>query len=338
MLTTLAALTGCARPETDVGPAAELRLGYFATVTHAPALVGIHEGLLADALDGTELTPTVFDAGPTTIEAISAGALDAAYIGPSPAINSHLKSGGQSAVIVAGATTGGAQLVVREGIDTAADLPGATLATPQLGNTQDVALRAWLADHDLAVPPTGDGPLTIQPGENSTTLTLFRSGDLDGAWLPEPWASRLVVEAGAKVLIDEAELWPDGEFPTTVLLVNRDFAAAHPETVDDLVAGHAASVAWLDAHPDEAAAVIGDQLEQDTGSRLDPAVLGRALQSVRFSVDPVASAYPTLLEHAVQADLSSGGDLDGLIDLRAVNVLRGESGAEPVSAGGLGEE
>lgn len=349
---TTATLSGCAAtPATGAGtqpeapaaeatgtPAEELRLGYFANVTHAPALVGLEEGLIEEALGDTELTTQVFNAGPAAIEALSAGAIDATYIGPNPAINTFVASGGESARIVAGAASGGAALVVQPGIDDAGDLEGTNLATPQLGNTQDVALRTWLADEGYETSTTGGGDVTISPTENAQTLTLFQAGDIDGAWLPEPWVSRLVVDAGAEVLVDEADLWEDGEFPTTVLLVRADFLAEHPETVRALVAGHAASVAWLDENADAAADVINARLTADAGKGLSDAVIDRALEHVEFTVDPHADTFEQLLEDGVNAGTSKTGDIDGLFDLSALNAVLEESGEEPVSAAGLGTE
>ena len=349
---TTATLSGCAAtPATGAGtqpeapaaeatgtPAEELRLGYFANVTHAPALVGLEEGLIEEALGDTTLSTQVFNAGPAAIEALSAGAIDATYIGPNPAINTFVASGGESARIVAGAASGGAALVVQPGIDDAGDLEGTNLATPQLGNTQDVALRTWLADEGYETSTTGGGDVTISPTENAQTLTLFQAGDIDGAWLPEPWVSRLIVDAGAEVLVDEADLWEDGEFPTTVLLVRADFLAEHPETVRALVAGHAASVAWLDDNADAAADVINARLTADAGKGLSDAVIDRALEHVEFTVDPHADTFEQLLEDGVNAGTSKTGDIDGLFDLSALNAVLEESGEEPVSAAGLGTE
>ena len=199
-------------------PAAELKLGYFGNVTHAPALVGVKEGFIAKSLGGTKLSTQVFNAGPAAIEALNAGAIDATYIGPNPAINSFVKSQGESVSIIAGAAAGGAQLVVKPEITAAAQLKGKTLSTPQLGGTQDVALRAWLATQGYKTNTDGSGDVAINPTENAQTLKLFQDGKLDGAWLPEPWASRLVLQAGAKVLVDEKDLWEKGEFITTVLI------------------------------------------------------------------------------------------------------------------------
>lgn len=349
---TTATLSGCAAtPATGAGtqpeapaaeatgtPAEELRLGYFANVTHAPALVGLEEGLIEEALGDTKLSTQVFNAGPAAIEALSAGAIDATYIGPNPAINTFVASGGESARIVAGAASGGAALVVQPGIDDAGDLEGTNLATPQLGNTQDVALRTWLADEGYETSTTGGGDVTISPTENAQTLTLFQAGDIDGAWLPEPWVSRLIVDAGAEVLVDEADLWEDGEFPTTVLLVRADFLAEHPETVRALVAGHAASVAWLDDNADAAADVINARLTADAGKGLSDAVIDRALEHVEFTVDPHADTFEQLLQDGVDAGTSKTGDIDGLFDLSALNAVLEESGEEPVGAAGLGTE
>ncbi|GGI46652.1 NitT/TauT family transport system substrate-binding protein [Agromyces flavus] len=347
-----ATLTGCAaQPASGAGtqpeapaaeatgtPAEELRLGYFANVTHAPALVGLEEGLIEDALGDTELSTQVFNAGPAAIEALSAGAIDATYIGPNPAINTFVASGGQSARIVAGAASGGAALVVQPGIESADDLAGTNLASPQLGNTQDVALRTWLGEEGYETSTSGGGDVTISPTENAQTLTLFQSGELDGAWLPEPWVSRLVVDAGAEVLVDEADLWEDGEFPTTVLLVRADFLAEHPETVRALVAGHVASVDWLAENPDAAADVINARLTADAGKGLSDAVIDRALEHVEFTFDPHADTFEQLLQDGVDAGTSKQGDIDGLFDLSALNAVLEDSGEESVSAASLGTE
>lgn len=337
-----AMMSGCAAASADPGqtgePVSELRLGYFANVTHAPALVGLEEGLFEDALGDVDVTTQVFNAGPAAIEALSAGAIDATYIGPNPSINTFIQSGGESARIVAGAATGGAALVVREGIDDAADLEGTTLATPQLGNTQDVALRTWLADEGYETDTSGGGDVQITPTENAQTLTLFQEGELDGAWLPEPWVSRLIVDAGAHVLVDEADLWEDGEFPTTVLLVRKEFLDQHPEVVADLLEGHAAAVQWIADNPADAPAVINGAIEAETGKPLADEVITRALDHVTFSVDPHADTFEALVEDGVAAGTQKEGSIEGLFDLRLLNELLESDGADTVSAAGLGED
>jgi NitT/TauT family transport system substrate-binding protein len=333
-----AMMAGCASSAadaTDQGPATELRLGYFANVTHAPALVGIQEGFLQKELGDTKLSTEVFNAGPAAIEALSAGAIDATYIGPNPSINTFIQSRGESARVIAGAATGGAALVVQNDISSPADLAGKTLATPQLGNTQDVALRGWLKKQGFQTDTSGGGDVTITPTENAQTFQLFTDGQLDGAWLPEPWVSRLVVDADAKVLVDEADEWPDGQFPTTVLLVRKEFLDQHPETVSKLLAGHVASVKWLTDNPAEAASVINAQLSADTGKPLSDAVISRALEHVSFSVDPHADTFQTLVDNGVAVGTQKPGSISGLFDLRLLNAQLGDA---TVSAAGLGEE
>jgi NitT/TauT family transport system substrate-binding protein len=336
-----AMMAGCASaagstPEAE--EVTELRLGYFANVTHAPALVGLEEGLFEDALGDIDVTTSVFNAGPAAIEALTAGAIDATYIGPNPSINTFIQSGGASARIVAGAATGGAALVVADGIDSPDDLAGTTLASPQLGNTQDVALRVWLADQGYQTDVSGGGDVSVTPTENAQTLTLFQQGDLDGAWLPEPWVSRLVIDEGAEVLVDEAELWPEGEFPTTVLLVRAEFLEEHPDVVEQLLEGHVAAVQWIADNPGEAPGVINAAIEAETGKPLSDAVIERALEHVTFSVDPHADTFETLVANGLEAGTQKEGSIDGLFDLRLLNGLLEASGAEPVSAAGLGED
>lgn len=324
-------------------PAAELKLGYFGNVTHAAALVGIKKGFLAHALGSTRLSTETFNAGPAAIEALNAGAIDAAYIGPNPAINSFAKSQGQSVRVIAGAAAGGAQLVVRPGINSAADLKGRTLASPQLGGTQDVALRAWLATQGYKTNVDGSGDVAINPTDNAQTLKLFQDGKLDGAWLPEPWASRLVLQAGAQVLVDEKDLWDGtgtgkpGEFPTTILIVNQKFAADHPDTVKALLKGNAESVAWLNSAPaGQKAELINSALQETAGAALPGDVLTRSLANITFTLDPLAGSYSKLLQDGVEAGTTKKADINGLFDLRALNQVTG--GTDKISAAGLGQD
>ncbi|MEV8145617.1 ABC transporter substrate-binding protein [Specibacter sp. NPDC078709] len=317
------------------GPAAELRLGYFPNVTHAPALIGVNNGILAKNLGATALKTQLFNAGPSAIEALNAGAIDAAYLGPNPAINSFVKSGGESLRIIAGATSGGAQLVVKPEITSADQLRGKVLATPQLGGTQDVALRSWLASQNLAPTPSGGGDVTINPTDNASTLKLFQEGKIDGAWLPEPWASRLVLEAGGQVLVNEAELWEQGEFATTILIVSKTFLEAHPETVGALLAGNAESIDWLNAHPAEAPGQVNAALKQAAGKELPGDVIERALSELDFSTDPLARTFPKLLADGVTAGVGKQANLSGIFELGPLNKILTKNGKTAVSASGL---
>jgi NitT/TauT family transport system substrate-binding protein len=340
--TTAARSTGTATANTAAtSPAAELKLGYFGNITHAPALVGVNEGFIAKNLGTTKLSTQVFNAGPAAVEALNAGAIDATYIGPNPAINSFVKSNGESISIIAGAASGGAQLVVKPEIKTAADLKGKTLASPQLGGTQDVALRAWLGKQGYKTNPDGGGDVAINPTENAQTLKLFQNGKLDGAWLPEPWASRLVLQAGAKVLVDEKDLWDGaetgrpGEFPTTILIVNKKFAAEHPETVQALLKGHVEAVQWLNGTPAaEKAAKVNAALKDVAGKALAQDVIDRSLRNILFTVDPLAGAFKKLLQDGADAGTTKQADINGIFDLTALNgVTAAQNNAGKNNAG-----
>jgi NitT/TauT family transport system substrate-binding protein len=321
------------------GPAPNLRLGYFANITHAAAIIGVNQGLFAKELGATKLETQIFDAGPAAIEALFAGALDAAYIGPNPAINAFARSDGKAIRIIAGATSGGAQLVVRQGINTAQDLRGKTLASPELGNTQDVALRAWLTSNGLRNSLRGGGDVTITPTKNADTLQLVKSGKLDGAWLPEPWASRLVLEAGAKVLVNEQDLWPEGQFVSTHLIVRTEFLERHPQTVEALLRGHLDAVQWATQHPAEAKTVVNDGINTLTGKSLTPEVVDRAWQNLTVTDDPIAASLRRSAENAVAAGVATKQvDLHGIYELSILNRIRTQRSLPTVSADGLGKD
>jgi NitT/TauT family transport system substrate-binding protein len=316
-----------------------LHLGYFANVTHAAAIIGVNRGLIAKELGATKLETQIFDAGPAAVEALFGGSLDAAYIGPNPAINAFARSDGKAIRIIAGATSGGAQFVVRQGIDSARDLRGATLASPELGNTQDVALRAWLSKQGLRNSVRGGGDVTITPTKNADTLQLIKSGKLDGAWVPEPWASRLVLEAGAKVLVNERDLWPGGQFVTTNLIVRTEFLERHPQTVEALLRGHVDAVQWATQNPAEAKTVVNDGINALTGKPLTPEVVDRAWQNLTMTEDPIAASLQRSAENAVAAGVATNQvDLHGIYELSILNRILTQRSLPSVSAGGLGKD
>jgi NitT/TauT family transport system substrate-binding protein len=214
-------------------------------------------------------------------------------------------------------------------------LKGKTLASPQLGGTQDVALRAWLLKQGYKTSTDGSGDVNINPTENAQTLKLFQDGKIDGAWVPEPWASRLVLQAGGKVLVDEKDLWAKGEFVTTVLIVNKKFAAEHPDTVKALLKGHVESVEWLNTAPAaEKASVINAALKDSAGKPLAADVIARSLQNITFTTDPLAGTYKKLLQDGVDAGTTKQADITGIFDLRALNEVTGTK----TSAAGLGQD
>jgi NitT/TauT family transport system substrate-binding protein len=338
----LVSLSGCSTKPSSVagkgggGGANQIRLGYFANLTHATPLVGLARGFYARELGPTTVSTQVFQAGPAAVEAIFAGAVDAAYVGPNPAINAYTKSEGEAVRVVAGATSGGAALVVKPEIKDAAGLKGKRIATPQRGNTQDVALRAWLAGKGLKTDISGGGDVKVTPTENPTTLQAFQKGDIDGAWVPEPWASRLVVEAGAKLLVDERSLWPQGRFVTTHLLVATRFLNEHPDRVAALLRAHVAANQWITSNKDEAKSLVNGELAKLSGKPLKGPVLDRAWANITVINDPVASSLATSAQHAQQAGLLKPANLKGIYDLRPLNQVLQAAGQPPVTDAQLG--
>jgi len=309
-----------------------LRLGYFPNVTHATAIVGVDGGFITDALGpDVRLETTYFNSGTEAIQALFAGAIDASYIGPNPAINGYAQSDGEALRIVAGSTSGGAFLVVRPGIETPQDLIGTTLATPSLGNTQDVALRAWLADQGLQADTAGGGQVSIQPQSNADTLRAFQSGDIDGAWEPEPWATRLILEGGGIVLVDERDLWPNGQFVTTHLIVRTALLDQNPDLVRRLLAGHIAATRYVNEHPDEAMAITNDGIEAITGYRLPDEVIEAAWQNLTFTWDPIAASLQGSADDAQAAGLLDPIDLSGIYSLDILNGLLHDAGETEVT-------
>jgi NitT/TauT family transport system substrate-binding protein len=314
----------------DAEPSGSLRLGYFPNVTHAPALIGVQEGIFDQALGDAEVEYSTFNAGGEAIEAMLGDSIDATFIGPNPAINGYSQDEGLLR-IVAGATSGGASLVVRDGIDSVADLAGTTLATPALGNTQDVALRAWLADEGYETDQAGGGEVSVTPQDNPDTLTAFLDGSIDGAWLPEPWATRLVNEAAGHVLLDEAELWPDGEFVTTHLIVSASYLEENPANVRALIEGFLESLEIANDDAAEAQAIVNDGIEADTTNRLDDETIAGAWENLTFTPDPIASSLAKSTDDAVEVGLLEDVDLNGIYDLTILNDLlaeRGEAGVD----------
>jgi NitT/TauT family transport system substrate-binding protein len=315
----------------DAEPSGTLRLGYFPNVTHAPAIIGVQEGIFAKALgDDVDLQLRTFNAGGEGIEALFGDSIDATFIGPNPAINGFSESDGTALRIVAGTTSGGASLVVRDGIDSPEDLAGTTLASPALGNTQDVALRAWLLDQGYETDQSGGGDVSITPQENPDTLSAFQEGSSDGAWLPEPWATRLIQEGGGHVLIDEADLWPEGQFVTTHLIVATDYLEEHPENVRALISGLLDAIDVANGDAATAQTITNDGIEADTTNRLADETIHGAWENLTFTPDPIASSLEKSKDDAVEVGLLDDIDLEGIYDLTILNDLLAERGTERV--------
>jgi NitT/TauT family transport system substrate-binding protein len=305
----------------------QLRLGFFPNITHAQALYARATGSFEKAI-GAPIRWTAFNAGPTAMEAMLAGEIDASFIGPGPTINGYLRSHGEAFVIIAGAAAGGAALVVHKEspIHTAGDFGGKTLATPQLGNTQDISARAWLREKGYR-PKAEGGTVDVVALSNPDQLTLFRENEIDAVWTIEPWVSRLLLQAGGRVFLDEKELWPNGKYVTTQLIVSRSFLRRHPEEVRHLLRAHVEATQWITSHLVDAATLLNEQIRKETSRALPEDVIHGALQRVELTWDPIASS---LRQDAAKAYdihfLRRRPDLAGLYDLQPLNeVLAAES-------------
>jgi NitT/TauT family transport system substrate-binding protein len=261
-----------------------IRVGYFPNITHAQAVLGFGDGSFARGLAGVSLHPTIFNAGPDELNALFAGAIDIGYIGPGPAINGYVRSRG-GLYIVSGASTGGALLVARagSGIKTVKDLAGKTVAVPQLGNTQDIELRALLGDAGLA-PSERGGSVRILAVQNADTLSLFQKGDLDAALVPEPWGSRLVAATGARVVLDWNQIY-GGTMPGAVVVVAASFLKAHPDLVVRFLRVHEQLTRELGSRSAAVAAALNAQIKVLTGKALPSGVLASALTRTTFTTN-----------------------------------------------------
>ncbi|SDO53802.1 NitT/TauT family transport system substrate-binding protein [Actinacidiphila guanduensis] len=317
----------------------QVRIGFFPNLTHATPLVGLKEGFFQQELGGTTIKQATFNAGPAEIEALNAGSIDIGWIGPSPAINGYTKSDGKSLRIISGSASGGVKLVVNpKKIKTLADVKGKKIATPQLGNTQDVALLNWIKSRGWKVDAqSGKGDVSVIRTDNSITPQAYKNGSIDGAWVPEPTASKLVDE-GAKVLLDESTLWPNKQFVITNVIVSQKFLTAHPDVVEAVLRGSVKTNAWINANPEKAKADANAQLKALTQKALPASQLDPAWQSIKVLDDPLASTAKAEAEHAVAAGLLKSPRLDGIYDLRLLNKVLAEQGDPTVSAAGLGEQ
>jgi len=323
-------MVGCmGRSPAQTGGSLTMRVGYFPNITHSQALIGVARGDFQKALGhSATLDVKIFNAGPSVIEALFAGQLDLSYIGPNPAINGYVQSSGQALRVIAGATSGGAAFVVRPGanITRPEDLAGKKIASPQLGNTQDVALRTYLAVHGLE-PIERGGNVQVIPTENPQILDLFRLGQIDGAWVPEPWASRLIVEGGGKLFLDERDLWPNGDFVTGNIIVSTKFLKEHPELVKAWLRAHVQVTQWELANPDQAKQLANDEIKRLTGKALPKEVIDGAWSRMRITYDPISTSLFKSAEDAYTVGfLKEKPHLVGIYDLTLLNEVLREEG------------
>jgi NitT/TauT family transport system substrate-binding protein len=319
-----------------------LRIGYFPNLNHAQAVIGLQQdgdfqkvlnANYSDTNKGVRIEPYVFNAGPSAIEALFGDQIDVAYVGPNPAINGYLASDGQGIRIISGAASGGASFVVRNdsGINSVKDLGGKKFASPQLGNTQDVALRKYLSDNGFETIQHG-GNVTIVPVAPSDILTLMLKKDIDGAWVPEPWATRLVKEANGKIFVDERDLWPPGgKFVTANIIARTDYLNENPDIIERLLMAHIDKTIWINENKEQQAiAAFNGALKKITGKTIPDDEIRDALTRLEFTYDPIKESLLRMADNAYELRYLANGrgelDLSNIFDLTILNHILDERG------------
>jgi NitT/TauT family transport system substrate-binding protein len=312
-----------------------LKIGYFPNINHAQAVIGLGNGTFQKALgDNIEVKTTIFNAGPSAMEALFAKQVDVTYVGPNPAINAYVVSQGKDVRIISGASSGGAVFVVRNdsGIQSTKDFANKKFASPQLGNTQDVALRKYLLDNGYKTKENG-GNVEVVYAKPSDILTLMLKKEIDGAWVPEPWGARLIKEANARILLDERDLWPPkGQFVTSNIVARTDYLQSNPDVIKKLLTAHVDETEWINSHKEEAIKAFNAQLSKITGKTIPDDELYSALSRMELTYDPVKES---LFQSANSAfDIGFLGktrpDLSGIYDLDLLNGVIAEREKETI--------
>ncbi|MCI0559915.1 MAG: ABC transporter substrate-binding protein [Nitrososphaera sp.] len=306
-----------------------IRIGYFANMNHAQAVIGLGRGDFHRTLQGTEVRSQVFNAGPSVIEAMLANHIDVAYIGPNPAINGYMVSDGSLLRIISGAASGGAVFVVRNdaGIQSTADFADKKFSSPQLGNTQDVALRKYLLDNGYQTKENG-GSVEVLPAHNSDIVTLMIKKEIDGAWVPEPWGAKLVKEANARIFLDERALWPEGEFVTAHVIARTEYLEHNPGIIKKFLKAHVDETEWINNNQEEAVKAFNQELKKLTGKSIPEDELVEGLSRMKLTSDPVKESLFQSAEDAIEIGFleSEGLDLEGIYELDLLNEVLAEQG------------
>src|SRR5918998_407555 len=307
-----------------------LRIGYFPNITHAQAVIGLGRGDFQRALgDNVQVTTQIFNAGPSAIEALFANQIDVTYVGPSPTINGYVRSGGEALRVISGAASGGAVFVVRNdsGINSPQDLANKKFATPELGNTQDVALRNYLLDNGYNTRDKG-GNVEIIPARTADIVSLMTQKDIDGAWVPEPWGAKLIKETNAKVLVDERDLWPDGQFVTGHIIARTDYLEENPELVKKLLEAHIDETNWINDNPDQALQRFNEELDKLTGKMIPEDEYREGMSRLELTFDPIKESLFKSADDAFDIGFlgKTRPDLSRIYDLTILNEVLKERG------------
>jgi NitT/TauT family transport system substrate-binding protein len=311
----------------------QVRIGYFPNINHAQAVIGLGSGEFQKVLGSDiEVKTQIFNAGPSVIEAMLADHVDVSYIGPNPAINGYAVSDGELLRIVAGAASGGAVFVVRSdaGIDGPEDFSHKKFASPQLGNTQDVALRQYLKDQGHDTKENG-GTVEVLPAKNADIVTLMLKKDIHGAWVPEPWGAKLIKEANSEILLDERDLWPDGDFVTAHIIVRTEYLEENPQIVKKLLEAHVDMTQWINANPDESMKLYNAELGKLTGTAIPEDEYRAGISRMTLTYDPVKSSLLKSAQDAFSIGyLEEKLDLSNIYDLDLLNEVLSEKGLQEI--------
>ncbi|MBT7473362.1 MAG: ABC transporter substrate-binding protein [Nitrosopumilus sp.] len=277
-----------------------LRIAYFPNIGHAIPIVGMEMGFFSEKINpNVEIQSRIFDSGPQVIESLFANSVDIAYVGPGPAINGFLNSENNNVRILSGAASGGASFIVHPNseINFASDFAGKKIAAPQIGNTQDVSLRNYLSENNLKTAEKG-GSVIVYNIANPDIYTLFVKGDIDGAWVAEPWATILETELGGHRLFVEDDLWPDKQFASVLLIANIDYVEKNPEIISNFLLSHHETVKWINDNPVETRNIFNSFLKSHLGQSLSDDIVDISLSHIEITSDPIPDSVYSFAEQA----------------------------------------
>jgi NitT/TauT family transport system substrate-binding protein len=319
----------------QTGEQKSLRIGYFPNINHAQAVIGLGNGDFQRVLgDNVQVTTQIFNAGPSAIEALFANQIDVTYIGPNPAINGYVQSNGEALRVISGAASGGAVFVVRNdsGINSPQDLANKKFSSPQLGNTQDVALRNYLLDNGYNTKDKG-GNVEIIPARTADIVSMMTQKDIDGAWVPEPWGAKLIKETNAKILVDERDLWPDGQFVTAHIIARTDYLEENPDVIKKLLEAHIDETNWINDNPDEARQMFNNELDKITGKMIPEDEYREGISRLELTFDPIKESLFKSADDAFSIGFlgKTRPDLSRIYDLKILNEVLKERGLPEIT-------
>ena len=302
----------------------KIRVAFFPSISHAAPIVGIENGIFERSIgQEIKIETKLFDSGPQVIESIFANSIDVAYVGPGPVINGFLKSNGNDIKILAGAASGGASFIIQpdSGLDSIENFDGKRIASPQISNSQDVSLRHYLASNNLQ-PVEKGGTVFVLNISNPDIYTLFAKDEIDGAWVPEPWATMLVEELDGVRLFNEENLWPNEEFTSVLLIARTDYLEKNPELVKNWLKSHEETIAWINANPDKSKSIFEGFLKKHMGKSLPTKIIDESFSNLTITSDPIKSSVLIFAERADSLGYlgRAGYNLDGIFYQSDLNL------------------